>query len=387
VYELESEASFEGKAEMSVSEQEVKSQIAEMREGLQSARASARTGRIVGILGVLVGLGIVAIYVALFISLGKSVVESKEIPSIVQSRFERLQLDSVISQVIQQAGPAYVKESQELLKDLDLQKVASEQLQALMEDLRPTLEREMERVRPRVEKMLLAQRDKTVAEVESMLEQKLVGRLREIVGQQGSRIATESGLDEETLQQMVANLQEASVLAFKDMLVKRQGDLDDELRRMQKLLEEVPELEDASERDIQKELGLVLIALLKHNLPDYIFEPGAFESAVRRRPAPAQPQPLPPEARKAREEARKAAQAAAAAAAAKAEEDLPPEARKAREEALKKAREAAAEGARQRAAAQGGREAEREAALEEARKAAEAAAAKARAEHAAQEGE
>jgi len=230
---------------MSASEQEVRSQIAEMREALQSARASARTGKIIGVLGVLVGLAIVAIYVVLFIGLGKSVVKSDELPRVLRARVERLQLDRAVSQIIEEAAPAYLAEARTLVEDLELPKLASEELQLMMKDLEPVLRQELERVRPQLQIVLENQREQTLNAVEGMLQQKLNARLQTIISRQGQRISEEQGLDEATLQMVATNLVDASGEAFRGMIEKRKGNLQEELAEMQKLLDQVLHRYDA----------------------------------------------------------------------------------------------------------------------------------------------
>ena len=107
-------------------EQQVKAQVAEMRQALESARASARTGGVVRVLGVIVGLVIVGIYVWVFLSLIQSVVKSKEMETALTTRLEGLQRDAGLTQdgvqrVLKAVQPTLVDEAKRAIKDAGLE--------------------------------------------------------------------------------------------------------------------------------------------------------------------------------------------------------------------------------------------------------------------------
>jgi len=305
---------------MSTSEQELRGQIAGMREALRSARASARTGKIVGILGVLVGLCVVAIYVLAFINLGKSVAESKELPRTVLQRVEQLRLQDILTKVVEEAAPVYLTEARELLKDMELPKVAQAELRLMLKDVEPVVRAELERVSPELQQMLLAQKDRTLKELQRRVERKLGDRLTTIVGRQQQRLETDLGLDEQKLATIVTNLQDACLGALGKVVERRVGNVEEEMQRILKIVAEIPPLPQAalaSRESVLNEMVRVLVALLKHNLPDYKVDlrmpvGGGAEPGVILQPRPGGPAPGPrteEEIEAARAAARSAAQA------------------------------------------------------------------------------
>ena len=280
---------------MSTSEQELKGQIAGMREALRSARASARTGKIVGILGVLVGLCVVALYVLAFLNLGKRVAESKELPRIVLQRVEQLRLQDILVEVAEEAAPVYLEEARELLKDMELPKVAQEELRLMLKDVEPVVRAELERVAPELRHMLMAQKDRTLKELQRRVERKLGDRLTTIVGRQEQRLDT-LGLDEQKLAMIVTNLQDAALGALRKVVERRMGNVEEEMQRILKIVAEIPPLPQAAlatRESVANEMVLVLLALLKENLPEYDVD---LRMPVGGRPGPdaiLQPRPDP----------------------------------------------------------------------------------------------
>ena len=305
---------------MSTSEQELKGQIAGMREALRSARASARTGKIVGILGVLVGLCVVALYVLAFLNLGKRVAESKELPRIVLQRVEQLRLQDILVEVAEEAAPVYLAEARELLEDMELPKVAQEELRLMLKDVEPVVRAELERVAPELRHMLMAQKDRTLKELQRRVERKLGDRLTTIVGRQEQRLDT-LGLDEQKLAMIVTNLQDAALGALRKVVERRMGNVEEEMQRILKIVAEIPPLPQAAlatRESVANEMVLVLLALLKENLPEYDVDlrmpvggrPGP--DAILQQPRPGGPGPGPrtqEEIEAARAAARSAAQA------------------------------------------------------------------------------
>ncbi len=272
---------------MSPSAQETKSQIAEMREGLRSTRQSMKVGKAVGILAVIVGLAIVALYVNAFIQLGKRVVQSPRIPQIARQRVQQFQFDRTVRHVLEAAGPAYLEEAKALAEEMDLMQTIQEQAQLMLEDLRPVLRKEVQRIQPQIQQAIQAQGQQTLADLEGMLQDKIETRLTAILAKQSGRLA-ETGATREKLAEAVANLQEASLEAFQTALRARKGDLDAELTKFNALLEEIPSLREMGKAEIQRDLRDVLLALLKHKLPDYEFRgmgPAAERGAPPGRPA------------------------------------------------------------------------------------------------------
>jgi len=350
---------------MSASEQEVKSQIAEMREALRSAAASRRAARVVNIVAVLVGFVIVAVIVYNIIwGLGGGLVNR---PADLQKAFmdqvTPLELDRKAMQALQEAAPAYVAQGRKMVEDLKLDKVALKELQALMADLEPTLLAELGRVRPRLMGMLDNQGQALLDDLERLLQKKLNSRLAGILGQQGGRLSEESGLDEAAIERIITDLQDASTSAFQAMLDKRKGTLLQEKDQFLRLLAQIEPMPETTQEKVLEELGLVLLTLLKYEIPEYKVSlekitakaPPAAPAAVEPAAAPsAAPARMPAEARekmeearergrKAAEEARPGGEQAGAPGVAAPPHEMPAEARKRMEEARERGREAAEE--------------------------------------------
>lgn len=319
---------------MSTSEQEIRSEVAEMRQAIVSAAVSRRRARYVSVCAVIVGLLIVLFFLNLLRGLVVDIQENPEgLQAALTQQLETLGLERKAEQVLRAAAPAYWEETQKALDELDLPQVASEQLQELVEELRPVLEQEIERVRPTLEVVLDAQAKETAAELQDLLQQKLGDRFADMIGAQQDRLGEQTGLTEDDLRQLVETLRDASGEALLTVLERRAGDLEVEIGKMDDLLAQIPGLPEREQDAVAEDLFWVLIGLLRENLPVYVFEDAP---ATPRAPAlPAvmpRPAPLPAEALEAAEAARKAAEEGRKRAE---------EARKKGEEARKAAMEAA----------------------------------------------
>jgi hypothetical protein len=275
-----------------------------------------------------------------------------------------LELDRKAMQALQEAAPAYLEQGKKLVEDLKLDKVALKEVQALMADLEPTLLAELGRVRPRVMEMLDNQGQALLDDLERLLQKKLNSRLAGIIGQQGGRLSEESGLDEAAIERIITDLQDASISAFQAMLDKRKGTLLQEKDQFLHLLAQIEPMPETTQEKVLEELGLVLLTLLKYEIPEYKVTvemitakaPPAAPAAVEPAAAPsAAPGGMPAEDREKMEEAReRARKAGEEAARARGEEagapditapahEMPAEARRRMEEARERGREAAEE--------------------------------------------
>jgi len=258
---------------MSVTEQEVKGHIAEMRESLQTIRSSLRTGTVVRLLGLVVGLVIVAFYVLSFWNLGKNLLQSGELQAEVKKRVEQVPVQRIISTALEQAGPAYLQEAQNLLSDLELEQVAVEQLQLAMAELHPVLMAELERVRPKLVSALKTRTEGALTRFESEMRALLEERLENMIRDNQNLIAEGTDLTEEEVQDILINVIEANQEALMAVVQRRWERNEAVVHDIGELVLEFPELPEMTEEELLAETRDVLVALLKHKLPDYEFEP------------------------------------------------------------------------------------------------------------------
>ena len=304
---------------MSASEQEIKSQVAEMRQALRSARTSMRAGRLVGIFGVLAGLCIVGLFVYLFISLGMRAADRKAIEPVLRRHVEALQIRSSLEQIVRDVGPVYLQEAGKVVQSMDLQGVVVTQAQEFMKDMEPVLREQLERVRPRLEGLIEAQRTRTMADLEDLLRNKLTGRLTELVGQQGERLGTETNLTEDTLTKIIENMRDASTGALEKAVTSRWGDMEGEMKKIGNLVLDLPALPEQNQEQLLEQIRDVLLNLVKYQLPDVKFTDEDFPKAqVAPTIAPTIAPPLTPEEQQARAKVRAEIEAKAAEAERKA---------------------------------------------------------------------
>jgi len=307
---------------MAVSEQELRTTIAQMREQLRSTAASRRLARVIGILGVVVGLCIVALIVgSVFAQFRKISANPEELRAAATEQIRNLQLERKASDVAKELMPVVQKEALALVKELDLPKVAADELKIMLRDLEPVARRELERVTPRLRDLVEAESARLQEDLRATLEGKLADRFSESIRRHEQRLET-LDLTEEKLAQIIENLQMASAYALQDILEPRLKGVVEELKKAGTLILELPPLpEEKSEEQLLVEIRDVLVALLKERLPGYeidpreIYEPvqpGTDRPAYGHRPPTGPPQE--PQIPTAEEEAQLRAAAARSAA-------------------------------------------------------------------------
>ncbi len=300
---------------MAVSEQELRSTIAQMREQLRSTAASRRRARVIGILGVVVGFCIVGLIVYSVFSQFYNISDNpEELRAAATGQIRNLQLDRKASEVAKRLMPVVQKEALALVKELDLPKVATDELKIMLRDLEPVARRELERVTPRLRDLVEAESARLQEDLRQTLEGKLADRFSESIRRHERRLET-LDLTEEKLAQIIENLQMASAYALQDILEPRLKGVVEEMKKVGNLVLDLPPLpEEKSEEQLLIEIKDVLLALLKERLPDYEMGPREVYQYGHRPPTgpPQQPQiDTPEEARRMAAEAAAAAQRAA----------------------------------------------------------------------------
>jgi len=238
----------------------------------------------------------------------------EELRAAATGQIRNLQLDRKASEVAKRLMPVVQKEALALVKELDLPKVATDELKIMLRDLEPVARRELERVTPRLRDLVEAESARLQEDLRQTLEGKLADRFSESIRRHERRLET-LDLTEEKLAQIIENLQMASAYALQDILEPRLKGVVEEMKKVGNLVLDLPPLpEEKSEEQLLIEIKDVLLALLKERLPDYEMGPREVYQYGHRPPTgpPQQPQiDTPEEARRMAAEAAAAAQRAA----------------------------------------------------------------------------
>ncbi len=256
---------------MSVSEQEVKNQIAAMEEDLDSIRTSARIGSWVRILGVLAGFGIVGLFVWAFISLGMNVYNDME-PAL-RTEADRIKNNLTgdpkqFQALAEEVGKAYLEEAKAMVEDMDLQTTAQEEFQAFVEDVRPIVESEYKRLSPQIEGMLQSQGQLLLDDLQAMVDEALNERLAGILASQ--QVTLEQAVGTDDPDEVIQRVRSAAEKAAQAMVARRWDRYADQRRQIADLVGRIPDLpRDLGEEELVSELTKALLARLKLEIPDY----------------------------------------------------------------------------------------------------------------------
>ncbi len=293
---------------MSASEQEIKSQIAEMQQALRSALAGRRAARVVNIIGVILGFCIVGliVYSTIWGLILPMASQPERLQKAIQQHLTTMQLDKKAVQAIETAAPAYLQEAQKMASDLKVLEKVQEQARQMIADLEPTFRAELENMKPRVIAMFNTQKEQTLSQLQDLLQKKIVDRVRDLLSQQGERLQAQTDLDEAGVEKILANLRDASTEAFTNMVRKRAGNLEKEITDCVAVVAQIPALPEAKQEKVLDDLMAVLAALVKEELPSYTFEKGELEGPAAP-PGPAgEAKAVSPEVREKAAEAGKA---------------------------------------------------------------------------------
>lgn len=274
---------------MSVSDQEVRSEVAEARESLQMIRASLRTGMVIRFVGLVAGIIIVVIYVYSFMGLADRVARSGRIEQAVKERVELLNVHQGVQQIIREAGPVYMEEVRQVLSEMGLGEMLSTQLRGAYEDLRPVLLEEFSRVRPRLAEALRGQLQRTAAQLEVELQEMVEARMAQIIRDRQASLAAEADVSEEDVEKFLVNMIDANQQALMSVIDRRWAGSEQDLYEIRDMAAQLPELPAMDDQALLDHTVRVLVALLKYKLPDYEFTP-----ATDITPAAQAPQPGPP---------------------------------------------------------------------------------------------
>ncbi len=272
---------------MSVSDQEVRSEVAEARESLQMVRASLRTGMVIRFVGLVAGIIIVVIYVYSFMNLADQIARSGRIEQEVKERVELLNVRQGVRQIIREAGPLYMEEIQQVLSEMGFREMLSTQLEAAYEDLRPILLEEFSRVRPRLADALRGQLQRTAAQLEVELQEMVEARMAQIIRDRQASLAAEADVSEEDVEKFLVNMIDANQQALMNVIDRRWAGNEEDLYEIRDMVAQLPDLPAMDDQALLDHTVRVLVALLKYKLPDYEFT--RHRHHPRRASAPARP--------------------------------------------------------------------------------------------------
>ena len=196
---------------MTVSEQDVRNQVAEMRQALQAAAESRRRAGVVKVMGTIAAIIIVVVFVLLFWNLATGVARNPEaIKKAFEKNIQPLHLQNMASKVAMDMMPVVQKETQKLLDDLKNDQEAIDALKAMWEDIKPTIEMKVkaaahDKVQPALEK----EGKQLLAELEEKLKEHLNERFLPLVEAAQDQLAERTDLSEEKLGEIVETLKTA----------------------------------------------------------------------------------------------------------------------------------------------------------------------------------
>jgi hypothetical protein len=207
----------------------------------------------------------------------------------LQKQFEALRVQESLLKVLEEAGPAYWEETRELLTEMNLQEMLRPEMESAYEEIRPILLREAARVRPRLFTALEAEGQATLDQVETEMQQLLEDRLGRLIRRQESTIKQQVDLTPQQVEELLVNMVDANQQALLNVVAKRWQDSQSDFDRIRTLTTQFPELPPMSEEELLKQTALVLVALMRYQLPEYTWPEGTELRAA----APVAPAQVP----------------------------------------------------------------------------------------------
>jgi len=132
---------------------------------------------------------------------------------------------------------------------------------------------ELERVRPKLVSALKTRTEGALTRFESEMRALLEERLENMIRDNQNLIAEGTDLTAEEVQDILINVIEANQEALMAVVQRRWERNEAVVHDIGELVLEFPELPEMTEEELLAETRDVLVALLKHKLPDYEFEP------------------------------------------------------------------------------------------------------------------
>jgi hypothetical protein len=257
---------------MGANEQEVQKHIAEARAALEEVRVSLHTGRVVRLCGLIAAIGIAVAFAAGFRNtVVRAVQNPEQLETAVKEQVKLMQLNRAARTIADRAGPDYWAEIEKLYAEMRLKDVVVEQLRLAYEGLRPVVGAHLARVRPEIVQALQAEGRQTLDELEGELQAVLQERLEQMVKEQVAAVREGTDVTEEQVEMILASMIEANEQALMNAIEPRWQEGEQELEQVAALAEALPELPPLPESALLDELGRVILALLRYELPEYEF--------------------------------------------------------------------------------------------------------------------
>ena len=256
---------------MSVSEQDVRRQIAEMQEAIESAQASRRTGTIVRAIGVVVGFIIVILFVWLGVynPFQRVAEQPEELREAFRVRLATIDAQEKLQRISQELTPVYMPMVAQAATDVGLADAAREQARMLWTDLQPELNERLPQIRSGLRVAVEDEMRSAVNELQRRVDRLLQRRLASAIRAQEARIRGEVDLDEQEVEALLTRIVEANRQALLNMVERRWSRSQAALTDIQNMVDELPKLPPMSEQELLDHTVRTLVALLKHKLPDY----------------------------------------------------------------------------------------------------------------------
>lgn len=214
---------------MSVTEQEIKAQVADMQRALEEIDVSRRRAGVTKLVGTVAAILVVVTLVVSFVWNVRSLAERRdEFVQAFQKRIAPMGLTGKFTDLATELGPIVQKEAQKLAKELQENEKARAQLTAMWEeDMLPILKAKAEEVRPDLEKAAESQRKLLIEALQEKLQAKINERLRVLIQEQETDIRTGTGIAEEQIDGILAMLRESSEEAAANVVKRKLKELDD----------------------------------------------------------------------------------------------------------------------------------------------------------------
>jgi len=253
---------------MTVGEQEIKGQVAEMRQALQEAAEARRRAGIAKLVGTLVGVTIVVIFVLLYWSLVRSIVQNPDqLRAAINTKIVPLQLGDKFRKVAVDSMPILQENLLKLWKDFGDDPKAKKMVAAMWEeDILPTMRSKVKNdVMPALRRALDDQREKFTEQLQEKLSAKVKDRIGAMAQKSQDTIQEGTDLTEAQLDEILKTLREAGESAAEKAVTSRLDTLQDEIEKLRDHREALLKRGSKEDRE-DADLVQVLLRLVAHKV-------------------------------------------------------------------------------------------------------------------------